>query len=147
MEELIADATEKGGRVTAGGARHALGGSFFQPTVISNATPDMRFMQEEIFGPVAPVFRFETEEEAVKLANDTVFGLCLLFLHRRSGPSLPCDGRAEIRSQSGSMKGSSPRWKRRSAVSRNRALARKAATRASKTISTPKYVCIGGLGL
>ncbi|WP_336065079.1 NAD-dependent succinate-semialdehyde dehydrogenase [Nitratireductor rhodophyticola] len=79
VEELIADATEKGGRVTAGGARHALGGSFFQPTVISNATPDMRFMQEEIFGPVAPVFRFETEEEAVKLANDTVFGLACYF--------------------------------------------------------------------
>lgn len=79
VEELIADATEKGGRVTAGGARHALGGSFFQPTVISNATPDMRFMQEEIFGPVAPVFRFETEEQAVKLANDTVFGLACYF--------------------------------------------------------------------
>ncbi|WPZ13773.1 NAD-dependent succinate-semialdehyde dehydrogenase [Nitratireductor rhodophyticola] len=79
VEELIADATEKGGTVTAGGARHALGGSFFQPTVISNATPDMRFMQEEIFGPVAPVFRFETEEEAVKLANDTVFGLACYF--------------------------------------------------------------------
>ncbi|WP_295813112.1 NAD-dependent succinate-semialdehyde dehydrogenase [uncultured Nitratireductor sp.] len=79
VEELISDATEKGGKVTAGGARHALGGSFFQPTVISNATPDMRFMQEEIFGPVAPVFRFDTEEEAVKLANDTAFGLACYF--------------------------------------------------------------------
>ncbi|WP_299939261.1 NAD-dependent succinate-semialdehyde dehydrogenase [uncultured Nitratireductor sp.] len=79
VEELIADATGKGGKVTAGGARHALGGSFFQPTVISNASSDMRFMQEEIFGPVAPVFRFETEEEAIKLANDTVFGLACYF--------------------------------------------------------------------
>ncbi|MFC5583599.1 NAD-dependent succinate-semialdehyde dehydrogenase [Nitratireductor kimnyeongensis] len=79
VEELIADATGKGGKLAAGGARHALGGTFFQPTVISNATPDMRFMKEEIFGPVAPVFRFETEEEAVNLANDTVFGLACYF--------------------------------------------------------------------
>ncbi|MAS12648.1 MAG: succinate-semialdehyde dehydrogenase (NADP(+)) [Nitratireductor sp.] len=79
VEELIADATSKGGKLAAGGSRHALGGTFFQPTVISNATPDMRFMKEEIFGPVAPVFRFETEEEAVKLANDTVFGLACYF--------------------------------------------------------------------
>ncbi|WP_048647951.1 NAD-dependent succinate-semialdehyde dehydrogenase [Nitratireductor soli] len=79
VEELIGDAREKGGKVVAGGARHALGGSFFQPTVISGATPAMRFMQEEIFGPVAPVFRFETEEEAISLANDTVFGLACYF--------------------------------------------------------------------
>lgn len=79
VEELIADATSKGGKLAAGGSRHALGGTFFQPTVISNATPDMRFMKEEIFGPVAPVFRFETEEEAVNLANDTVFGLACYF--------------------------------------------------------------------
>ncbi|EKF19640.1 NAD-dependent succinate-semialdehyde dehydrogenase [Nitratireductor pacificus] len=79
VEELIGDATKKGGKVVAGGARHALGGTFFQPTVISDATPDMRFMQEEIFGPVAPVFRFETEEEAVSLANDTVYGLACYF--------------------------------------------------------------------
>lgn len=79
VEELIADATSKGGKLAAGGSRHALGGTFFQPTVISNATSDMRFMKEEIFGPVAPVFRFETEEEAVKLANDTVFGLACYF--------------------------------------------------------------------
>ncbi|TIU72928.1 MAG: aldehyde dehydrogenase family protein, partial [Mesorhizobium sp.] len=75
VEELIADATAKGGKVVAGGKRHALGGSFFQPTVIADATPKMRFMKEEIFGPVAPVFKFETEEEAVALANDTEFGL------------------------------------------------------------------------
>ncbi len=79
VEELIADATEKGGKVVAGGKRHALGGSFFEPTVIAQATPDMRFMKEEIFGPVAPVFRFETEEEAVALANDTEYGLACYF--------------------------------------------------------------------
>ncbi|TIX80527.1 MAG: aldehyde dehydrogenase family protein, partial [Mesorhizobium sp.] len=76
---VAADATAKGGKVVAGGKRHALGGSFFQPTVIADATPKMRFMKEEIFGPVAPVFKFETEEEAVALANDTEFGLACYF--------------------------------------------------------------------
>ncbi|RST83467.1 NAD-dependent succinate-semialdehyde dehydrogenase [Aquibium carbonis] len=79
VEELIGDATAKGGKVVTGGKRHELGGSFFEPTVIAGATPDMRFMKEEIFGPVAPVFRFETEEEAVALANDTEYGLACYF--------------------------------------------------------------------
>ncbi len=79
VEEFIADATAKGGKVVAGGKRHALGGSFFEPTVIAEAKPDMMFMKEEIFGPVAPVFRFKTEEEAVRLANDTEFGLASYF--------------------------------------------------------------------
>lgn len=79
VEEFIQDATAKGGKVVTGGKRHALGGSFFQPTVISGAKPEMKFMKEEIFGPVAPVFRFETEEEAVALANDTEFGLACYF--------------------------------------------------------------------
>jgi len=79
VEELIDDARAKGGKVVAGGKRHALGGSFFEPTVIAEASPEMRFMKEEIFGPVAPVFRFEKEEEAIKLANDTEFGLASYF--------------------------------------------------------------------
>jgi succinate-semialdehyde dehydrogenase/glutarate-semialdehyde dehydrogenase len=79
VEEFIADATAKGGKVVAGGKRHELGGSFFQPTVISGATPAMKFMKEEIFGPVAPVFKFESEDEAVALANDTEFGLACYF--------------------------------------------------------------------
>jgi len=79
VEELIADATSKGGKVVTGGKRHELGGSFFEPTVISEASTGMRFMKEEIFGPVAPVFRFESEEEAVALANDTEYGLACYF--------------------------------------------------------------------
>lgn len=79
VEELIADATAKGGTVVTGGKRHDLGGSFFEPTVISGATTAMRVMKEEIFGPVAPVFRFETEDEAVAMANDTEFGLACYF--------------------------------------------------------------------
>jgi succinate-semialdehyde dehydrogenase/glutarate-semialdehyde dehydrogenase len=79
VEEFVKDAEAKGGKVVTGGKRHALGGSFFEPTVIAEATPDMMFMKEEIFGPVAPVFRFESEDEAISLANDTEFGLACYF--------------------------------------------------------------------
>lgn len=75
VEEFLADAVGKGAKVACGGARHALGGSFFEPTVVTGATQDMAFAREEIFGPLAPVFKFETEEEAIAMANDTVFGL------------------------------------------------------------------------
>ncbi len=75
VEELLADAVGKGAAVVCGGKRHALGGSFFEPTVLTGATQDMSFAQEEIFGPLAPVFKFDTEEEAIAMANDTVFGL------------------------------------------------------------------------
>lgn len=75
VEELLGDAVGKGAVVACGGGRHALGGSFFEPTVLTGATQDMAFAQEEIFGPLAPVFKFETEEEAIAMANDTVFGL------------------------------------------------------------------------
>jgi succinate-semialdehyde dehydrogenase/glutarate-semialdehyde dehydrogenase len=81
-ESFVADAVAKGGKVVTGGGRHALGGQFFQPTVIANATSEMNFARDEIFGPVAPVFRFETEEEAVRLANDTEFGLACYFYTR-----------------------------------------------------------------
>ena len=75
VEEHIADALAKGAKVAAGGARHALGGNFFQPTVLVNASKEMALAREETFGPVAPLFRFKTEAEAVELANDTEFGL------------------------------------------------------------------------
>ncbi len=75
VEGFVADAREKGGEVVLGGGRHAKGGTYFEPTVVTGATQAMRFATEEIFGPLAPVFRFETEEEAIAMANDTVFGL------------------------------------------------------------------------
>ncbi|KAA9008819.1 NAD-dependent succinate-semialdehyde dehydrogenase [Histidinibacterium aquaticum] len=75
ISELVEDAVGKGGQVLAGGAPHERGGLFYAPTVIAGATPEMRVTQEEIFGPVAPVYRFETEEEAIAMANDTVYGL------------------------------------------------------------------------
>ncbi|MFC3713324.1 NAD-dependent succinate-semialdehyde dehydrogenase [Sphingoaurantiacus capsulatus] len=78
-EEHIADALSKGASVVTGGGRHALGGSFFQPTILKDATQDMLIARDETFGPVAPVFRFETEAEAIRHANDTEFGLAAYF--------------------------------------------------------------------
>jgi succinate-semialdehyde dehydrogenase/glutarate-semialdehyde dehydrogenase len=79
VEEHIADAVEHGAAITAGGSRHALGGTFFQPTVLTRATPEMRIAREETFGPVAPVFRFTTEAEGIELANATESGLAAYF--------------------------------------------------------------------
>jgi succinate-semialdehyde dehydrogenase/glutarate-semialdehyde dehydrogenase len=82
VEALVADALGKGARVLTGGRRHALGATYYEPTVLADATPAMDLAQEEIFGPVAPLFRFETEEEAVALANDTNVGLASYFYTR-----------------------------------------------------------------
>ncbi len=82
VEEHIADATAKGARVAAGGHRHALGGTFFEPTVLTGVTPAMMIAREETFGPVAPLFRFKSEGEAIAMANDTEFGLAA-YLYTR----------------------------------------------------------------
>jgi succinate-semialdehyde dehydrogenase / glutarate-semialdehyde dehydrogenase len=82
VEEHIEDAVSKGAKVAYGGKRHALGGTFFQPTVVTNVTPTMKMAREETFGPVAPLFRFKTEEEAIRMANDTEFGLAAYFYTR-----------------------------------------------------------------
>ena len=85
VEELVADATVKGARIVCGGQRHALGHTFFEPTILADVTSDMRVAREEIFGPVAPLFRFHTEEEAIWMANDTEFGLASYFFARDVG--------------------------------------------------------------
>ena len=82
VEQHIADATAKGGKVLAGGHRHALGGTFFEPTIVTGATREMAFAQEETFGPLAPLFRFDTADEVIELANDTIFGLAAYFYAR-----------------------------------------------------------------
>ena len=79
VEEQVSDAVKKGGKVIIGGKRHSLGGSFYEPTVISGATKEMLAFKEETFGPLAPIFRFTTEAEAIALANDTQFGLAAYF--------------------------------------------------------------------
>ncbi|WP_454753255.1 NADP-dependent succinate-semialdehyde dehydrogenase [Cupriavidus necator] len=85
VEEHIADAVGKGARVLQGGQRHALGHSFFQPTVLADVAPGMLVAREETFGPLAPLFRFDTEDEVVAMANDTEFGLASYFYARDLG--------------------------------------------------------------
>lgn len=82
---FIDDAVSKGARVLAGGHRSDLGGNFIEPTILTNVSDDMRVFREEIFGPVAPLFKFKTEKEAVAMANDTEFGLACYFYSRDIG--------------------------------------------------------------
>jgi succinate-semialdehyde dehydrogenase/glutarate-semialdehyde dehydrogenase len=79
VEEHVADACERGATVVTGGRRHELGGTFYEPTVLTGVTPEMKVAHEETFGPVSPLFRFDTEEEAVAMANDTPYGLAAYF--------------------------------------------------------------------
>ena len=85
VEEHIADATAKGATVTMGGKRHALGGSFFEPTILTGVTDQMMVTNEETFGPLAPLFKFDTEEEVIEKANATIFGLASYFYARDIG--------------------------------------------------------------
>jgi len=85
VEELVADAVGKGAKVAFGGRRHSLGATYYEPTVLTEASPTMRIAREEVFGPVAPVFRFSSEEEAIAMANDTEFGLAAYFYSRDVG--------------------------------------------------------------
>jgi succinate-semialdehyde dehydrogenase/glutarate-semialdehyde dehydrogenase len=82
VEQHVADAVAKGARIACGGKRHALGGTFFEPTVVTEVTPAMLMAREETFGPIAPLFRFESEADAVRMANDTEFGLAAYFYTR-----------------------------------------------------------------
>ena len=85
VESHIQDAVAKGARVVVGGGRHSNGGNFFEPTVLTGVTPEMIVTREETFGPLAPVYRFETDEDVVKKANDTEFGLAAYFYTRDIG--------------------------------------------------------------
>ena len=82
VEDHISDAVSQGASVALGGRRHSLGGTFFEPTVLTGVTAQMKIAREETFGPVAPLFRFSTEEQAVAMANDTEFGLAAYFFTR-----------------------------------------------------------------
>ena len=85
VEEHIADAVSKGAKVVVGGKRHALGGRFYEPTLLTEMKPDMKVAREETFGPVAPLFRFKEDADAIAAANDTEFGLCAYFYSRDVG--------------------------------------------------------------
>ena len=82
VETFIADAKNNGAKVAIGGKRHALGGTFFEPTILTDVTRDMLISRKEIFGPVAPLIRFKTEEEAIDIANDVEYGLASYFYAR-----------------------------------------------------------------
>ena len=85
VEEHIVDAQERGASVYLGGQRHALGGNFFEPTILTDVSSDARLMNEETFGPVAPLLRFSDEQEVIRLANDTPYGLASYFYTRDVG--------------------------------------------------------------
>ena len=85
VEALVADALAQGARVVTGGKRHALGGTFYEPTILADVTPGMRMSEDEIFGPVAPLYRFKTEADALRIANDTEYGLAGYFFSRDIG--------------------------------------------------------------
>ena len=85
VEEHISDALDKGATIVTGGQRHSRGGTFFEPTVLINVDNSMKVAVEETFGPVAPIFRFKTEQEAIALANATEFGLASYFYARDIG--------------------------------------------------------------
>jgi succinate-semialdehyde dehydrogenase/glutarate-semialdehyde dehydrogenase len=85
VEEHVADAVAKGAKIVMGGKRSSLGGLFYEPTLLTEMKTDMKVAREETFGPVAPLFRFKDDAEAVRLANDTEFGLCAYFYSRDVG--------------------------------------------------------------
>jgi succinate-semialdehyde dehydrogenase/glutarate-semialdehyde dehydrogenase len=87
VQELLGDATAKGARIVCGGKAHGLGRTFFEPTIVADVTPEMRVAREEIFGPVAPLFKFKTEADAIRMANDTEFGLAAYFFTSNIGRS------------------------------------------------------------
>jgi succinate-semialdehyde dehydrogenase/glutarate-semialdehyde dehydrogenase len=85
VEAHVADALARGARVVTGGKRHALGGNFYEPTILADVSRDADIFRDETFGPVAPLFRFQTEDEAIEMANDTEFGLAAYFYTRDVG--------------------------------------------------------------
>ena len=85
QEQLVGDAVTRGARAIIGGRRHALGRTYYEPTVLADVGPAMRVAREEVFGPVAPLFRFKHEPDAICMANDTEFGLAAYFYARDVG--------------------------------------------------------------
>ena len=146
IEGFISDAEAKGGLILTGGKRHALGHSFFEPTVIANATQEMRFAREEIFGPVAPVFRFETEEEAIRLANDTEFGLACYFYTQDLGRAFRVSDGLEY-GLIGINEGVITTEVAPFGGVKESGLGREGSKYGIEDYLEVKYVCIGGLGL
>ena len=146
VESMISDAVAKGGKVVTGGKRHALGGSFFEPTVIAGAKSDMRFTQEEIFGPVSPVYRFETEEEAVHLANNTVYGLACYFYTQDLGRAFRVSERLQY-GLVGVNEGVITTVEAPFGGFKESGRGREGGHQGIEDYLESKYVCVGGLGM
>lgn len=146
VEEFISDASAKGGRITTGGKRHALGGKFFEPTVIAEASAQMLFAKEEIFGPVAPIFRFKTEEEAIRLANDTEYGLACYFYTQDLGRAFRVSERLEY-GLVGLNEGVITTEVAPFGGVKESGLGREGSKYGIDDYLEAKYLCIGGLGL
>lgn len=146
VQELLADAADKGARVITGGRRHALGGTFFQPTVIADSDPGMRLSREEIFGPVAPVFRFDTEDEAIRLANDTEYGLACYFYTQDLGRAFRVSERLQY-GLVGVNEGLITTEVAPFGGVKESGLGREGSKYAIEDYLDVKYICLGGLGL
>ncbi len=146
VESMIEDATKKGGKVVAGGKRHALGGSFFEPTVIADAKPRMRFTKEEIFGPISPIYKFKTEEEGIALANNTAFGLAAYFYTSDLGRTFRVSEALEY-GLVGVNEGVITTVEAPFGGFKESGLGREGGHQGIEDYLESKYVCIGGLGL
>ncbi|MCB1385109.1 MAG: NAD-dependent succinate-semialdehyde dehydrogenase [Nitratireductor sp.] len=146
VESMIEDATRKGGKVVTGGKRHALGGSFFEPTVIADAKPRMRFTREEIFGPIAPVYKFKTEEEAIELANNTEYGLAAYFYTQDLGRMYRVSEALEY-GLVGVNEGVITTVEAPFGGFKESGLGREGGHQGIEDYLEAKYVCVGGLGM
>ncbi len=145
VKNLVADALAKGGRLACGGKPHSLGGNFFEPTVIADATQDMAFAQEEIFGPVAPVFKFETEAEAIAAANDTPYGLASYFYTRDLGRAFRVSEALEY-GMVGVNEGIISNTEAPFGGVKESGLGREGSRYGTDEYTVLKYTCLGGLG-
>ena len=144
-EHHIRDAVEKGGRVIAGGHRHALGGQFFEPTVITDATPAMAVAREETFGPLAPLFRFRDEAEAIRMANATEFGLACYVYTRDLGRTFRVSEALEY-GMVGVNEGIITTEVAPFGGVKESGLGREGSYHGIEDYLNTKYVCLGGLG-
>ena len=146
VEEMVADAVKKGGQIVTGGKRHSRGGNFFEPTVIANAKQRMSFTKDEIFGPLAPVYKFKTEEEVVELANNTEYGLACYFYTQDLGLTYRMMEALEY-GLVGVNEGVITTVEAPFGGFKESGLGREGGHQGIEDYLETKYVCIGGLGL
>ncbi|XP_032826264.2 succinate-semialdehyde dehydrogenase, mitochondrial [Petromyzon marinus] len=145
VERHVVDAVSQGARVVVGGARHALGGSFFQPTVLADVTPNMLCAREETFGPLAPIIKFKTEEEAIALANSTAMGLAGYFFSRDVAQVWRVSEALEV-GMVGANEGLLSAVEAPFGGIKQSGLGREGAQQGMLEYMHVKYVCLGGLG-